>query len=491
MQPRNLLFIMTDEHQRNAAGCYGNPIAQTPNLDQLAARGTRFTNAYTNCPICVPCRAALATGRYVHQIGHWDNAFPYYGATPAWGHWLQEQGFRVDSIGKLHYRRAEDDDGFTQKHDAMYVAEGIGELISCIRDNPPFRKGRDGILKAGPGDSSYLRYDARIADQACHWLTTHAHDETPWVLFTSFVNPHPPFTAPPELYARYPLAEMPLPTQWRQAEWPDQPALDYLRCYFGWEGGFTAAEIRNAVATYYAMCTYVDQKIGQVLTTLDQLGLRAQTRIIYTSDHGAMMGAKGLWGKFTMYEEAAAVPFLMAGPDVPQGKVVNTPISLVDCFPTILAAVGAQPAPEDADLPGASLWSIAQAPDRERTIFSEYHAAGTRHGIYMVCDGRYKYIHYLHENPQLFDLVADPTEQQNLANSANHRALVDEYAGQLRARVDPIAVDMQAKGDQQAKLAAYGGEAAVLQRGLSNSAIPGEAPVFQSMQQAVTTIRDH
>ncbi len=483
MQPTNLLFIISDEHQRNVTGCYGNPIVQTPTLDRLAARGTRFTNAYTNCPICVPCRASLATGRYVHQIGHWDNAFPYYGQTPAWGHRLQEQGFRVDSIGKLHYRRAEDQDGFTQKHDTMYVAEGIGELISCIRENPPFRQGRGGILKAGPGDSAYLRYDGRIAHHACDWLAEHSQDKKPWVLFTSFVNPHPPFTAPQELYARYPVAEMPLPVQWQQSAWPDQPALDFLRRYFGWELGFSADEIRNAIATYYAMCTYVDQQIGQVLATLDQHDLTAKTRIIYTTDHGAMMGAKGLWGKFTMYDEAAAIPFLMAGPDVPQGKVVNTPISLVDCFPTILEAVGAQAVPEDATLPGESLWPIAQAPDRARTIFSEYHAAGTRNGSYMVCDGHYKYIDYLYEAPQLFDLIQDPAEEHNLAGDPAYQTIVAEYAGRLHAMVDPVAVDAQAKMDQQAKLAEYGGEEAVLRRGLSNSAIPGEAPVFQQVKR--------
>ena len=483
MQPMNLLFIMSDEHQRNAAGCYGHPLVQTPNLDRLAARGTRFTHAYTNCPICVPCRASLATGRYVHQISHWDNAFPYVGAAPAWGHRLQEQGLRADSIGKLHYRRAEDKDGFTQKHDTMYVAEGIGELISCIRENPPLRKGRGGILNAGPGESSYLRYDARIADHACDWLAAHAQDEKPWALFTSFVNPHPPFTAPPELYALYPVNEVPLPSQWQQTEWPDQPALDFLRRYFGWEGGFSATEVRNAIATYSAMCTYVDQKIGQVLTALDQQGLTERTRIIYTSDHGAMMGAKGLWGKFTMYEEAAAIPFLLAGPDVPQGKVVNTPISLVDCFPTILEAVGAQPSPADTELPGESLWAIAKAPNRERTVFSEYHAAGTRNGIYMVCDGRYKYIHYLHEPAQLFDLVNDPTEEYNLAGNPAYGATVADYEGRLRAIVDPVTVDAQAKVDQQAKLAAFGGEEAVLKRGLSNSAIPGEAPVFHQLKR--------
>jgi len=487
MQPQNLLVIMADEHQRAVTGCYGNPLVQTPNLDRLAARGVRFTNAYTNCPICVPCRASFATGRYVHQIGYWDNAFPYEGAVPAWGHRLQEAGHRVESIGKLHYRRAEDEDGFTEKHDAMYVAEGIGELISCIREDPPLRKGRGGILNAGPGDSAYLRYDARIADQAAEWLADRAANPPsngePWVLFTSFVNPHPPFTAPPELYARYAAEALPLPVAWQQTEWPDQPALDRMRRYFGWEEGFTDAEIRNAVATYYALCTYVDQKIGQVLTALEESGLAEQTRVIYTSDHGAMLGAHGLWGKFTMYEQSAAIPFLMAGPDLPVGKVVNTPISLVDCFPTILEAVGAEPTAADSDLPGESLWAIAQAPDRDRLVFSEYHAAGTRNGVYMVTDGHFKYISYLHEPPQLFDLRNDPEERVNLATSPAHQATVATYAARLHEIVDPTAVDRQAKADQQAKLAAYGGEAAVLARGLSNSAIPGEAPVFQTMNR--------
>lgn len=483
MQPTNLLFICSDEHQRAVTGCYGNPLVETPNLDRLAARGARFDNAYTNCPICVPCRAALATGRYVHQIRHWDNAFPYEGHTPAWGHRLQEQGYRADSIGKLHYRRQEDDDGFTQKHDAMYVAEGFGELISCIRENPPFRKGRSGILRAGPGESDYLRYDARIAHRAVDWLAAHAGDAQPWALFVSFVNPHPPFTAPHELYERYRDVALPLPPQWRPEEWPDQPALDYMRRYFGWEAGFNAAEICNALATYYAMTTYLDQQIGRVLAALDEHGLTEKTRIIYTTDHGAMLGAHGMWGKFTMYEQSAAIPLILAGPDTPQGKVVNTPVSLVDCFPTILEAVGAQPAAADSDRPGESLWSIAQQPDRERMVFSEYHAAGTRHGVYMVTDGRFKYIHYLHESPQLFDLRADPHEVNNLAAQPGYTALTAEWEARLRAFVDPAAADAQAKADQQQKLADFGGEEAVLRRGLSNSAIPGEKPVFQQVRR--------
>ena len=95
MEATNLVFILSDQHTRDSTGCYGHSLVQTPNIDRLAAQGTRFTNAYTNCPICVPARASLATGRYVHQIGHWDNAFPYYGTIPSWGHRVREQGHTI------------------------------------------------------------------------------------------------------------------------------------------------------------------------------------------------------------------------------------------------------------------------------------------------------------------------------------------------------------------------------------------------------------
>lgn len=481
MQPTNLLFICSDEHQRTAAGCYGNGIVQTPHLDRLAARGARFDNAYTNCPICVPCRGSLATGRYVHQIRLWDNAFPYTGHWPAWGHRLQVQGYQAASIGKLHYRQQEDDDGFSEKIDAMYVAEGIGELISCIRENPPLRKGRNGILNAGPGESSYLRYDARIAERAGEWLAAHAQDEQPWALFVSFVNPHPPFIAPQEFFDLYPVEEMPLPVDWEESDWPRHPALERFRRYFGWEEPFSAQTIRQATATYYAQCSYLDQKIGQVLAALEANGLADNTRIIYTSDHGAMVGARGLWGKFTLYDDACAVPLIVAGPDVPAGRAVQTPASLVDCFPTILEAVGAQPHADDAELPGESLWQMAAGPERERIVFSEYHAAGSLHGAFMVCDGHAKFVHYHNEPPHLFDLDNDPQERMNLADSPAHQPLRRRLESHLRGLVDVEAVDRQAKADQAAKLAEWGGEEAVLRRGLSNSAIPGEKPVFHQV----------
>jgi len=154
MKPANLLFIISDQHQGAAMGCAGHPLVQTPNLDRLAAGGTRFSKAYTNCAICVPARASLATGQYVHKIGNWDNGFPYDGSTPSWGHQLKDKGIRVDSIGKLHFRSADDDNGFSDEIEPLHVVEGIGDPASGIRDGSIRRDWRPGIEEAGPADST-------------------------------------------------------------------------------------------------------------------------------------------------------------------------------------------------------------------------------------------------------------------------------------------------------------------------------------------------
>ena len=129
----NLIIIMSDEHQGNALGCLGHPFVKTPNLDKLAENGVIFSNAYTSCPICVPARASFATGLPVHKNRLWDNAMPYYGQIPSWGHRLQSRNISVESIGKLHYRSQEDDDGFDKKHIPMMVVNGVGMVWGSIR----------------------------------------------------------------------------------------------------------------------------------------------------------------------------------------------------------------------------------------------------------------------------------------------------------------------------------------------------------------------
>lgn len=471
MESKNLLVLMSDEHNPRMLGSAGHPVVQTPNLDALAAAGTTFTAAYCNSPICVPSRASFATGRYVHEIGAWDNAAPYTGsAASSWGHRLAENGHAVSTIGKLHYRNTTDDIGFPDQRIPMHVMHGIGDVFGCIRSDIPVTRYQLGhVDHAGDTDSEYIRYDSAIAAEAVRWLRTEAsgHDK-PWCLFVSFTLPHFPFAAPEHHQRRYRLDDIDMPIAWSPDQWPMHPPLAAFRHVRVQDPGDLRSvdAIRRARLVYYAMCSFVDELVGDVLGTLDDTGLADDTRIVYTSDHGETLGDYGLWGKSVMYDSAAGVPLILAGPDVPAGHSVDCPVSLVDLAPTIMAGTGAEPTAADADFPGTNLWPMAAGDEpSNRTVFSEYHATGSASAAYMLRDRRWKYVHWAGHDPQLFDMLTDPHELTNLADLPAHQLRVADFRRRLAAICDPDAVDVAAKADQQRRIEANGGETAVLAAG--------------------------
>ncbi|MGH2562856.1 MAG: sulfatase-like hydrolase/transferase [Thermomicrobiales bacterium] len=489
LEPKNLLFIMSDQHSPHVLGCYGNRIVQTPNIDALAATGTRFAHAYTPTPICVPARASFATGRYAHTIDAWDNAKPYIGTeAPSWGHRLTAQGHQVVTVGKLHYRQVQDPSGFPDQRLPMHVLDGIGDLYALLRGEMPVRpQSRQHVLDARAGESEYIRYDRAIAHESARFLREEATGQgKPWALFVSFVTPHFPLIAPDRFFDLYPPESLPWPIQGAPEEWPDHPAIRRHRADQTLDEPLDEAAIRNAMAAYYGMVTFLDEQIGLVLQALDDAGPRVDTRIIYTSDHGEMLGEHGLWWKSSMYEASVSVPLILAGPDVPVAHVVTTNTSLVDCFPTIVEGVGGDLLAEDGDLPGTSLWQLAARPDQDRTVFSEYHTVFSPSAMYMIRNGRYKYIHYVEHPPMLFDLQEDPDELTNLANDPAHATVLAARETELRAIVDPERIDRRAKNDQQRRLDAAGGAAAVMAGGVK---IP-YTPAPRAFDPAPVAVRD-
>lgn len=469
MQPANLVIIMSDEHNPKVMGCTGHPLVKTPNLDALAARGTLFTDCYTTCPVCVPARAAFAVGKYVHQIGFWDNADAYDGSIPSWHHRLRDSGHRVVSIGKLHFRgHAGDDDGFSEEIIPMNILEGKGDLMGLVRRDLPERGMSWKIAKlAGPGESPYTHYDREIATRAQIWLREEApkYRDKPWVLFVSFVSPHFPLIAPAEFYYQYPLDQIPTPKLYEEAQRPEHPYLRDYAASFSYDRHFTPEKVRKAIAAYYGLCSFVDDNVGKVLRTLDAAGLAETTRVLYTSDHGDNLGARGLWGKSTMYQEVAGVPLMMAGPGIAQGKRVSTPASHVDTYPFIMACVG-EDKPEMYDgHPGVSLFDLAAGDEPDRNVLSEYHGMGSTTGAFMIRHGKYKYVHYVAYEPQLFDLERDPEELTDLTHDAAHAKVLEECRRRLYAICDPTAVDARAKRRQAELLEEAGGREAVLRRG--------------------------
>jgi choline-sulfatase len=488
MKPRNLLFIMSDEHSRRVLGCYGHGMVKTPNLDRLAARGVRFTDAYCNSPICVPSRASFHTGRYPHQIRFWDNGHPYDGSVPSWAHRMRRAGLCATSIGKLHFRSTKDDNGFTEEIMPLHVVDGIGSAIGMIRRSLPVFKAALNLAKdAGCGDSDYQRYDDAITGAANDWLRTNGPiHEKRWVLFVSLVCPHFPLIARPDWYELYPESEVPRPALYDQAERPAHPFVAAMRECLIYDKGFDEQKLRRAIAAYFGLVSFVDHNVGRLLATLNDTGLAADTRVIYTSDHGDNLGTRGLWGKSTMYEESAGVPMIMAGPEIPESVVCREPVSLVDCFPTILDCVGAPKHASDSDLPGASLFDIVRGAAPRRTVMTEYHAAGAATGAFMIRKGSYKYVYYVGIPPQLFDLDDDPQETRDLGQNPDYLGVIKDCEAALRRLVDPEATDRQAFADQEGRIAELGGGDAVLARGsFAFSPVPGTKAVYVGVEQSL------
>ncbi|WP_161958451.1 sulfatase-like hydrolase/transferase [Ornithinimicrobium cavernae] len=470
-QPLNTLILCADQLNPTALGYAGSPWSVTPAVDELARQGTVFSDAVCASPICVPARASLVTGRYVHELGTWDNGHPYSGEAPSWGHRLSAAGQEVATIGKLHFAGDDAPTGFEQQHVPMHAEEGHGDLYSMLRDDLPDRPElRRMIAGAHSGDSEYTTYDRVVTDAACEWLRDHTGSTTPWTTFVSHVSPHHPLIAPPEFDRLFDEVDIPLPRQWTLDERPTHPALERLRRYYGFHGELSVEEVRRARRTYFALVAYLDAQVRQILDVLDETGLRERTRIIFTADHGDNIGEHGLWWKNNMYAGSVGVPLILTGPGITPGARSTTPVSHLDILPTLLEWSGL---PAEPDLPGRSLAAIAGEPDDpNRLVFSEYHATGSSAGMFMVQDSHYKYVEYVGEAPQLFDRRADPGELVDLSGEDRCAEVVDGYAQHLRSICDPEVVNERARTSQRAKVDAFGGPEAVRAAGFRTHVPP-------------------
>ena len=461
----NILLIMADEFARHAMGCAGHPVVRTPHLDRLAARGVRFTQAYTNSPICVPARAAMHTGRYVHDIRCWDSAQPWRGRPESWAHRLRRQGMDAVSAGKLHFRRTQDDNGFTPELRPLHVKDGIGWAPGLLRDPPgDYPAVAELAALVGAGDTEYHAYDRAVADAAAGWLEARAAAcGPPWALFVSFVSPHYPLAAPERWFDLYAGADLPPPKPYA-GNWREHPALRETLRFFDYDRHFDAASRDAAIRGYLGLVSFVDDLIGRVLGALEAGGFAGNTTILFVSDHGEMLGDFGLWTKQAMFEGSAGIPAILAGPGIAAGRAVETPVSLVDVFPTVLDAAGASSRYGGASgaLPGRSLLEIAASPDDpDRPVLSEYHDGGSITGAFMLRRGAWKLAHHEGFPPQLFDLAQDPDEQRDLAAEPASGDILDYLQADLCRIVDPAAANAQAFADQRARLDELGGAEAV------------------------------
>ena len=468
----NLLFIMTDQQRFDALGCAGNKVIKTPNLDRLARDGVRFENAYTCCPVCSPARTVILTGHSIESIKVTNNKdirrtdLPNL---PTFDQILLRNGYRGEFHGKWHcpYQFALDYNWpvrwvngkrppgcqaeFSESEALVkYIEENVpshplrpGELIANMYRRPYQPDPLDGAYGKGQADvfqgTSYGCLDVPPEHTHTAWTAKEGLEGLerlkggPFTLTISIGPPHPPMVLPRPYYGMYPAAEMPVPAS------IDDPRTDspYRNVGGGKDPAYRDKDkIRQMISDYYGLVTEVDDWVGRILDRLNELGLADNTLVVFTSDHGEMLGDHGMYSKFVFYEGSVHIPLLMRLPGViPARTVIKAPVSHLDLFATILDYCG-MAAPESQ---GESLRPLIEdkSDGAERFVVSEWSATAVPG--FMVFDGRWKLIFGRSADARsidaLYDLKSDPNELRNLlADSVEweqHRIEAERLKGLL------------------------------------------------------------
>ncbi len=449
---------MADQLAPHFTGAYGHPVVKTPHLDALAARGARFDAAYCNSPLCAPARFAMLAGRSVSAIEAWDNATEFPASTPTLAHYLGLVGYRTVLSGKMHFVGPDQLHGFEERLTTdIYPADfaWTPDWEHADQRIGKWYHNMEALEEAGQAMATYqLDYDDLVGQTSTRKLFDMARDgdERPFFLCSSFIHPHDPYVARPEYWDRYGDAEI---------DMPDPVDLDQLdphtkRVRAAIEAdtvGFTDEQTRRARHAYYANVSYFDDWVGRIVNSLEETGQLDNTVIIVTSDHGDMLGDRGLWFKMSFNERSARVPLIMAGPDVVATHVPNA-CSHLDLLPTLLdIATGSAEWPELAtSLDGRSLWPAATggSDDVDETT-AEYFAEMTSHPMFMIRRGALKFIHCDTDPPLLYDLNTDPLERANLATQPDYADVAAAFAAEVAARWDSDALRERVLASQRSR----------------------------------------
>ena len=422
MNSPNILLVLTDQMRHDAIEALGNPIIRTPVLNGLVESGVTFERAYTACPVCVPARYALHVGQLPHRTGVVENTVMPEGRT-SFMEVLRDQGYQTFGAGKMHFtfpgtgrasmwgfeERAICDSPVHAQNDFYKNTRAHG--YTHVHD----LKGVRGEMYYIPQVSqlpAHLHHSAWTADSSIDFLRRRDSNR-PFFMMTSFEKPHPPFEPPVPWNKLYRGPDMP------HAHVPaDSDALltlwnRFQNRYKYRDRGQDANLIRQLKAYYYAEVSFVDYSLGRVFAEMQRLGLYDDTLVIFTSDHGELLGDYGSFGKRCFLDAAARVPLLMKYPGCTRGQRCAQPASLVDVFPTVLEYAGAS-CSQECD--GTSLIQLAEGAS-DRTVIRGQYEAG-EYANYMRLDGQFKYVYSVPDEREfLFDLAKDPGETANRAEN--------------------------------------------------------------------------
>ncbi|MCW8842091.1 MAG: choline-sulfatase [Rhodobacteraceae bacterium] len=461
MRRPNILVLMVD--QLNGTLFPDGPAdwLHTPNLKKLAARSTRFANAYTASPLCAPGRASFMSGQLPSATRVYDNAAEFASSLPTYAHHLRRAGYQTCLSGKMHFVGADQLHGFEERLTTDVYPPDFGWT-------PDYRKPSEridwwyhnmgSVTGAGVAEiTNQLEYDDEVAYHATRKLYDLARggDDRPWCLTVSFTHPHDPYVARRKYWDLYEDCAHLLPTI---------PAIPYedhdahsKRIFDAndWRSfDITEDHIRRARRAYFANISYLDDKIGELLTALETTRQDKDTIILFVSDHGDMLGERGLWFKMSFFEGSARVPIMVAAPEMTPGRI-DMPVSNIDICPTLCDLAGVS---MDEVMPwttGESLKPLGQGGTRTSPVAMEYAAEASYAPMVALRYGKWKYTRCALDPDQLFDLEADPHELSNLADAPAHQGTLASLRAKAEARWDLDRFDADVRESQARRWVVY------------------------------------
>ncbi len=451
----NILLVMADQMAPGFLPIHGHPVVKTPHLSTMAERGAVFDSAYCASPLCAPSRFSMMAGRRPSGIGAYDNAADFAADVPTFAHYLREAGYRTALSGKMHFCGPDQLHGFEERLTTDIYPADFGWTPDWEHADvrPSWYHNMLSVIQAGPCQRpNQLDFDEEVVYAARRYLFDAARgtDERPFCLVVSMTHPHDPYAILPEYWNRYREADIDLP---KLATSPDPKDPHWRRLRHVSDADryeVTESHIRRARRAYYGAIGYVDDQLGCLVRTLKETGMEGDTIVLFTADHGDMLGERGLWYKMNWYENAARVPLGVKFPGENQGGRVAQSVSTIDLLPTLAEIAGDGKAPAyGAPIDGHSLLSHLSNGSGHDEVLGEYFGEGAIAPLLMIRRGRFKYIRSKPDPEQLYDLVADPLEQVNLADSPAQAKTMGQFRSEAQLRWNEDALSGQVIASQR------------------------------------------
>ena len=461
MSRPNILILMVDQANGTLFPDGPADFLAMPHLKRLAERSARFRNAYTASPLCAPGRASFMSGQLPSRTRVYDNAAEFQSAIPTYAHHLRRAGYHTCLSGKMHFVGPDQLHGFEERLTTDVYPADFGWT-------PDYRKPGEridwwyhnlgSVTGAGVAEiTNQMEYDDEVAFFAEQKLfdLSRGRDDRPWCLTVSFTHPHDPYVARKKFWDLYEDCDELAPEVGAiPFEKQDPHSRRLYEANDAANAAITAEHVRRARRGYFANLSYIDEKIGTLLDVLKRTRMDEDTIVVFVSDHGDMLGERGLWFKMNFYEGSARVPLMISAPGL-EPRLVEDPVSTLDMCPTLCDLAGIDMGSIKPWTDGHSLVPTVNGEARPEPVFMEYAAEGSYAPLVSIREGKWKFNHCELDPPQLFDLAADPKELTNLAADPAHQETLKRFQAAMRAQWDMARFDAEVRESQARRWVVY------------------------------------